>query len=341
MALSFTLLIFLIIVFLLNFKKRELHTSLSMLNDLYNEKIKIENKIFLYNMVKTDLNFAEIDLNKTLYKARSAQNLLQNLHNNEENLSSKYSNKSVALINGEINRLLPNLRMRASQGGIRLEAQKEMSLDYEFSNVNNDENFGFGLSAYDGFWPNFDIVEANLLGFQSVVIKELVDYILDSSKEKSISLISIKREPVGFVDKKHIGDDLIDFNEQDLLRNTGFVKSFVFGLKFKGNTNNARSFINQLRPPFHLSFFKTFRLGNHKIINKENEIQPVEESNSKIDILPIVDNVESIFELHIEYIHGLNYDLATNLSSIKDSLNKNYSTQFTDQVFNSLFLGDL
>ena len=124
-----------------------------------------------------------------------------------------------------------------------------------------EKNFGFGFSAYDGFWPSFDKEEANTIFTQAKIIKELCDFLLGSFEPgESFSLLSIRREAAGEEDKKFIGETLyVNTNQCYLLRDSKLVDSYVFEISFTGKTKDCRTFVNQLRPPYCLRSLRVER----------------------------------------------------------------------------------
>ena len=46
------------------------------------------------------------------------------------------------------------------------------------------------------------------------------------------------------------------------LRDAGFVKSYIFQITFDGKTQNLRSFVNQMRPPFSVRSLTVKRFGS-------------------------------------------------------------------------------
>ena len=183
-----------------------------------------------------------------------------------------------------------------------------------------------------------------LLGIQSKIISSIVQFLSQSgNSEQRITLVHILRESVGDEDKQHIGMDLLklpDLNTQ-LIRFNGGIRSFAFEIKFKGHTSHARSFINQLRPPFILRDLIINRVSTPTFNQNSNSLDPFSTENTKpTQPLPVVQNVVSTFTLLIEYVYDLDRDLEKFLKSSlnKDEIDNEILTKFLNSSGNSKLL---
>ena len=155
--------------------------------------------------------------------------------------------------------------------------------------------------------PSFNREEANLLDIQSKIIKEIVEALSSSgSSEQSIELDYIKRESVGPTDKNFIGRDLVTLPDSKfLLRKEGFIDTFCFEISFTGITENARSFINQLSPPFSVRKIHVKRKGDLQNNVQSSTFDDVQDDDS---ILPIIRDIKSTFNIHLEYVKNVNFE---------------------------------
>ena len=242
--------------------------------------------------------------------------------NQSQNIFSTWKNKSQESINADLTKLYSRLRDNCSNNNIDLEKEEITSLN-PFGGVGekSDIKYGFGLSSYDGFWPSFSKEEAKLLGIQSKIISTLIEYLSESSSsEHRIKLIQILREPVGQEDNQHIATDKLIYKNlpTKLVRFGNEIKSFAFLIKFRCHTSHARSFINQLRPPFLLRDL----IVSRSVVGIQPGESPtisspfgngINNNNFKTP-LPIVKNVNSTFTLLIEYIYQVDRDFESSFS---------------------------
>ena len=86
-----------------------------------------------------------------------------------------------------------------------------------------------------------------------------------------LELEYIKREAVGKTDKKYIASDQVGIISNPitftLFSSRGVIQVSNF---FVGRTENARSFINQLRPPFSVRKIEAIRTTNYNDNNIED-----------------------------------------------------------------------
>ena len=155
-----------------------------------------------------------------------------------------------------------------------------------------------------------------MLGIQSKIIASIVEFLAESSDSKhKITLMQILRESVGKEDSQHIASDILPAMQtrNKLIRFNEGIKSFAFLIKFKSHTSNARSFINKLRPPFLLRDLRVNRSDN-ALVSTPRQAEPnpfTNEVQANQQPLPIVQNVESVFTLLVEYIYEVDRDFET------------------------------
>jgi hypothetical protein len=257
-----------------------------------------------------------------------------------QNIASTWKNKSPESINADLTRLYTQLRETCKKNNIDLGEEESNSLNPFGENNENENKYGFGLSSYDGFWPSFSRDEAKLLGIQSKIVGTLIEYLSEAaSTEHRITLIQILRETVGKEDSQHITSDKLIYSNlpQKLVRFTGGIQSFAFLIKFKCHTSHARSFINQLRPPFLLRDLVVSRTldgitqGTSPLSTGPFSTTGIQD-NMKTP-LPIVQNVESTFTLLIEYIYQVDRDFET---FIKQSLKNEKKDKGSEEILKIL-----
>jgi hypothetical protein len=267
-----------------------------------------------------------------------------NILDENQNIFTSWKKKSTESINADITRLYTQLREICKENNIYFEEENIQNIvPFGVDNQDTKNKYGFGLSSYDGFWPSFSNEEARLLGIQSKVVAKMIEFLSESSTtEHAITLIQILRESVGEEDSQHIAGDLLTITnlENKLVRFDEELKSFVFLIKFKCHTSHARSFINQLRPPFLLRDFMVSRSsdGNNYNSSNQNLVNPFGNEQMETEQpLPIVQNVESEFSLLVEYIYEVNRDLETFLfrSMKNENVNKNILGKFLEASGNS------
>ena len=308
-----SLVIFGVLAFLNSSTKSEIEEVSSNINRANQNLASIKEETSLYASLDLDFQVALGDLDNLAEIEKDQKVFWKNLLNQRENHFLEWKKRSPEAINAEITKLFTNLRNQCKNAQLFLPAA-ENAVDSTFSNESEgiSETYGFGLSAYDGFWPNFDEEESKKLDIQGKIIKELVGFLCNSTDDTyPLSLLEIKREAVGLTDKKHIGADriILDGKTNFLLRSKLDLNSIVLELKFRSHTSHARSFINQLRPPFLVRNFKVERLLDDTEFTSFQDGGGIEafgdqggdESAAK-KLLPIVTDVKSDFTILIEYL---------------------------------------
>lgn len=268
-----------------------------------------------YELCRRELqNLANIEKKQTIF--------WKNLLNARENHLLKWSEKSPESVNADITRLFTTLRSRCQSAKIELPSNTSKTPTIGFGDTNKRpaNNYGFGFSSYDGFWPSFTREEAKTIGVQAKIIKELVEYLTQSVTEtQNLTLVEILREPAGAIDLKHVGDSRIVLGPEKilLLRDANRISSLVFQLSIKGQSVHARTFINQLKPPFMLRNLSVKReLAEPVPAPPQQEFipNPFGPSSSapqpeKSEALPVVKEVYSEFTFLIEYVTQVNFGI--------------------------------
>lgn len=284
-----------------------------------NEKNSIkakESQMLPYVALDHDLLQADKDLEQIAQKERAQNRLWDTVLSTENNLSINWEKKDSELINSTLIRQFTRLRKLCREKGILLPGTITNTPTSPFlapSNTTSQIEFGFGFKSYDGNWPNFSTDEAQKLGVQMSIIKQLVEFLAkSSSNDRSIRLISILREPVGPIDNRNILDDKLelDIYNSKLLKSQNLINSMCFHITFTGITSHARTFMNQLSPPYLLRDFAVTRELSNSLSSQLTNQNQFDSSftTPETSELPIVQDVSSKYSFLIEYVVNVNRD---------------------------------
>lgn len=325
----------------------------SLISSISNESRKTDSQkadLLLYEGLAEESSAAMEDL-VTLAEVEKEQHRFWNtILNSSQNIYSDWKIKSPESINADITRLYSNLNDTCKSNNVYFEQSTNNAVNV-FGNTKDapDKKYGFGLSSYDGFWPSFSKEEAQLLGIQSKIIASMVEFLAESSDSKhKITLMEILRESVGKEDSQHIASDILPVMQtrNKLIRFNDGIKSFAFLIKFKSHTSHARSFINQLRPPFLLRDLQVNRSENAFVSTSGQAVVPNPFSNevqANQQPLPIVQNVESVFTLLVEYIYEVDRDFETFITDFleNEKVNEDVLSKFLEISGNSKILSKI
>jgi len=268
--------------------------------------VEIKTKLFLENSLEADLTLATTENKILLDRFKSHTNFWDHFLNPLDNVYHTHTTQSASGVNAYLNRLLPNLKNRCITNGVRPIANNAAVFGDE---ATKNKDFGFGFSAYNGYWPSFDKSEASLIEIQAKIVNQIIDALASSTVDgQLLELEFIKREAVGVTDKKYIASDLVgNISNQLLLRSSPLFESYRFQLSFVGRTENARSFINQLRPPFSARKIEAIRTTNYNenTIDNFNSLSTADVGGS--DILPIIRDIKTRFIIDLEYVYKILY----------------------------------
>ena len=313
---SFPAIIFITVLILSFITKTKNEEKVKEFNSLQKELISITSELEIEKLFSNDLNLANNDLKILSKRSNVQKKFWEEFINKDLNLAQGHSPKSSSTVNTEINKLLSYLARTFDGRNIRLGKSLDFQPALFDQELQKEKNFGFGFSAYDGFWPSFDKEEANTIFIQAKIIKELCDFLLGSFEPgESFSLLSIRREAAGEEDKKFIGETLyVNTNQCYLLRESKLVDSFVFEFSFTGKTKDCRTFINQLRPPYSL---RSLRVERQDLEDTEKQQISIgaQDTSIKSEILPIIRDITSKFTLVIEYTHGAKTNVQNEVSA--------------------------
>ena len=274
------------------------------------------NKILPFLGLDYEINNARRDLDKLAFIEREQNRLWKMVLSTDSNIAINWTEKDTDSINSILIRQYTQLRKLCRNKNIVLPGNTPSNSGTPFlsNNIPVRAEFGFGFMAYDGNWPNFSAEEAQKLGIQMSIIRQIVEFLSKSATDgHSLKLISILREPVGPIDDNNIGDDKLALPEfkSKLLKPHGIVDSMCFEITFVGITSHARTFMNQLSPPYLLRDFVADRdttnmssvsnPGIPSIISPD----PGQKGSSE---LPIVQDVRSKFSFLIEYVIEVDRD---------------------------------
>ncbi len=290
-----------------------------LINEITDKQEKIDDHqsdILPYLGLDYELSHARLDLDKLALIERDQNRLWNSVLSMENNLAKNWRQKDIESINSMLTRQYTQLRKLCREKHIILPGNKPINPSIPFlpGNDTSASEFGFGFTAYDGNWPNFSVEEAQKLGIQLEIIKQIVGFLAKSViDDHPLRLIYISRESVGPIDDRNIGDDKLDvinFNTK-LLKPHDIVDSLCFEITFIGITSHARSFMNQLSPPYLLRDFvadrDTANISTNSFPAPPTEFSP-DLPNQENAELPIVQDVRSKYSFLIEYVIDVNRD---------------------------------
>jgi len=325
-----------------------------LISDIENTQEEINdhrNEISPYIGLEFELDKAREDLEKLALLEREQNRLWNSVLFEENNLSENWKNKDSESVNSTLIRQFSQLRNLCKEKYVILPGQNNSSPSAPFleNTPRPTSEFGFGFRAYDGNWPNFSEEESQKLGIQMAIIKQIVEYLSKSATANHpLSLVRILRESVGPIDERNIGVDKLDLSQYNkkLLKTHKIVDSMCFEITFIGKTSNARTFMNQLTPPYLLRDF----FANRDTSNNSSSLLPgangFTSPNSAIDEnteVPIVQEVKSKYVFLVEYItelerdhekffkDTLNHD-SVDLESLKSFLEKSGHSKMVDHL---------
>jgi hypothetical protein len=303
------LLVLVILLIYLFLVSKDLESMSKDFKELTADLSEVKTELFLENSLEDDLNLALAENELLLDRFKFHKNFWDNYLNPAENIFISHQAQSASGVNAYLSRLLPSLRNRCITNGVKLNFPNAQIIGDELT---KRKEFGFGFSAYNGFWPSFDKTEAALIEIQAKIINQIVDSLASSTTDgQHIELVHIKREAVGVTDKKYIGNDLIDsISDSLLLRTSSLVQSYRFQVSFVGRTENARSFINQLRLPLSVRKIEALRASEDNLSNNTKFVQfdnAKSTDATESDILPIIRDIKTRFIIDLEYIYEILY----------------------------------
>jgi len=323
--------IILIVILLLSFSKQnQVQEKLDELKNLSQSITQSSTDLKIEKLFANELKLVAADLVDLSIRAKAQKNFWDETISTDLNIVSNHTSQSSSSVNTEITKLLSFLNRSFENKEVKLGSNKINNLNVFAAESPKATRYGFGFAAYDGFWPSFDREEANNLLKQAKVIKEVCEFLLDSYEtNENFNLLSIKRESAGDEDNKHIGENqYLAKPEVKLLRDSGLIDSYIFEVVFTGKTQNIRSFINQLRPPYSLRSIKAER---PTVVDIQTGMNFFEDSSSsgQTDILPIIRDITSTFTIIVEYIFAGPSDLIT---QIEEDLSKGFERKELEVV---------
>tara|TARA_B100001057_G_scaffold19389_1_gene17842 strand:- start:1388 stop:2506 length:1119 start_codon:yes stop_codon:yes gene_type:complete len=274
----------------------------------------LHNKKLPYLGIDHDLKLAAVDLYELASIERAQNRLWKTVLAPESNIFVNWKSKSEEVINSALIRQFTRLNNLCKEKNISLPGNGERGSSSPFGEQIEEEanDFGFGMTAYDGNWPNFSNEEAQLLGIQIDIIKELVGYLCDTvTDEHSAELVHLTRESVGRTDGLNIGMDQVDLSaaKSVLLKTHVDLESQCFEVCFIGHTSHARTFLNSLRPPYFLRNLIVERESSENSFSNGPSFGPdFPQGNSSSDDseVPVVQDVRSKFTFLVEYVTSVN-----------------------------------
>ena len=327
---SLPLITFIVILLLSFSKQNQVLEKLEKLNNFSKSYAESVSDLKIEKLFANELTLVKKDLEDFSQLANSQNKFWDELISAELNIVLNHSSQTSSSVNTEITKLLSYLNRTFENRKIKLGSNKFNNVNLFATEDPKVSRYGFGFTAYDGFWPSFGKEESNSLLKQAKIIKEMCEFLLDSYEvPQSFDLISIKRETAGEEDSKHIGDNLfIKTSDVKLLRDSGLIDSYVFEVVFTGKTQNCRSFINQLRPPYSLRSLKVERPSTLDI-QSQTSLFDESSNSSQTDILPIIRDITSTFTIITEYIYSGPSDLIT---QIQEDLSKGLEQEEVEEI---------
>ena len=274
------------------------------------------NKILPFLGLDYELRTAKEDLDELALIEREQNRLWKKVLSPDNNIAINWTKKDTDSIDSILSRLYTQLRKLCRDKNVILPGSQTANPGTPFlqNSIPDKEEFGFGFKAYDGNWPNFSVEAAQKLGMQMEINKQIVEFLSKSATvDHSLKLIRILREPVGLIDDSNIGQDKLVLEEfySKLLKPHRIVDSMCFEITFVGITSHARTFMNQLSPPFLLRDF----VADRDTTNNSSVSFPVVPSLNSPDLnqldnskSPIVKDVRSKYSFLIEYVTEVDRD---------------------------------
>ena len=302
----FALLILILLVIYVFTLKGKVENLYDQTEKQVEDLVEIKTKLFLENSLESDLTLATTENKILLDRFKTHKNFWEHFLNPLDNVYLTHSPQSASGVNAFLNRLLPNLKNRCITNGVEPIAKNTAVFGDDAA---KSKEFGFGFSAYSGYWPSFDKSEASLIEIQAKIVSQIIDALASSTVDgQLLELEFIKREAAGITDKKYIASDLVgNISNQLLLRSSPLLDSYRFQLSFVGRTENARSFINQLRPPFSVRKIEAIRTTNYNDNNIEDLNSLSTPDVGASDILPIIRDIKTRFIIDLEYVSEILY----------------------------------
>jgi len=331
---SLPVMVFLVLLlFSFSFQDR-VQEKLKTLEKLDKDIIETDANLEIENLFANDLSLATEDFEDITRRVIAQKKFWNEFVNPDLNIVTNHGIKSSSGVNTEINKLLSFLNRTFDSRKVKLGFSNLSETNFFTPQNQQPKRYGFGFTAYDGFWPSFEKQEANDLLKQAKIIKEMCEFLLDSfDANENFNLITIKRETAGSEDNKHIGDNLYAKNsDTHLLRESGLVQSYVFEISFTGKTQNCRSFINQLRPPYTLRSLKAYRNVLLDVENRQDSFEEPSPSN-ETDILPIIRDITSTFTVVVEYVFAGPVDIN---NQIQNDLTKSFDEDEVSEILKEI-----
>ena len=267
-----------------------------------------------YIGLEHDLKLAVADLEELASIERAQNRLWNSVLAPDANIATNWKPKPEESINSTLIRQFTRLKKLCIDKNVGLPGDQDQASSSPFGEEPSEDtgDFGFGMTAYDGNWPNFSNEEAQQLGIQIEIIRELVGYVCETvTEEHAADLVHLTRESVGSTDDSNIGPDRIDLSDYNsvLLKSNVDVESLCFEVCFIGHTSHARTFLNSLRPPYFLRNLIVERESTSNTLSAAPSFGPVfpgDGSETEETEVPVVQNVRSKFTFLIEYVTAVN-----------------------------------
>jgi len=192
---SLPVMIFLVLLlFSFSFQDR-VQEKLKTLEKLDKDIIETDANLEIENLFANDLSLATEDFEDITRRVIAQKKFWNEFVNPDLNIVTNHGIKSSSGVNTEINKLLSFLNRTFDSRKVKLGFSNLSEPNFFTPQNQQPKRYGFGFTAYDGFWPSFEKQEANDLLKQAKIIKEMCEFLLDSFDDnENFNLITINEK---------------------------------------------------------------------------------------------------------------------------------------------------
>ena len=154
----------LIVILLISFSKQnEVQAKLDKLKSLNQSINQSSTDLKIEKLFANELNLVTSDLVDLSLRAKSQKKFWDEFISTDLNIVSNHTSQSSSSVNTEITKLLSFLNRSFENRKVKLGSNKMNNFNMFATESPQPTRYGFGFSAYDGFWPSFDREESNNL----------------------------------------------------------------------------------------------------------------------------------------------------------------------------------
>ena len=187
----FALLILILLVIYFFTLKGEVENLYDKTEKQIEDLVEIKTKLFLENSLESDLTLATTENKILLDRFKTHKNFWEHFLNPLDNVYLTHSPQSASGVNAFLNRLLPNLKNRCITNGVKPIANNTAVFGDDAA---KSKEFGFGFSAYSGYWPSFDKSEASLIEIQAKIVSQIIDALASSTVDGQLLELRIHQK---------------------------------------------------------------------------------------------------------------------------------------------------